>query len=88
MAYQPTTIGDTTTNGGGLYFDGSLASDNAKPMSWPDPKPEFRKSTNEIENKVWFELDVSQADIIVIVQDGKRVEINKKDFLQCIGLEW
>lgn len=57
-------------------------------LSWPDPKPEFRKSTNEIENKVWFELDVSQADTIVIIQDGKRVEMDKKAFLQCIGLEW
>lgn len=57
-------------------------------LSWPDPKPEFRKSTNEIEGKEWFELDVSQADTIVIIQEGKRVEMDKKDFLQRIGLEW
>ena len=57
-------------------------------LSWPDPKPEFRKSTNEIEGKEWFELDVSQADTIVIIHEGKRVEMDKKDFLQRIGLEW
>lgn len=51
-------------------------------------QPEFRKSTNEIENKVWFELDVSDADTIVIINGGKKVEIDKKDFLQKVGLEW
>ena len=49
---------------------------------------EFRKSVNEIEGKEWFELDVSKADTIVIIHEGKRVEIDKKDFLQRIGLEW
>ena len=45
-------------------------------------------STNEIESKVWYEMDVSEADTIVIIQDGKRVEMDKKAFLQCLGLEW
>lgn len=86
---ETTTGGGSPLNGGlGLYFDGSLMPSSSKPISWPDPKPEFRKSTNEIENKVWFELDVTNADTIVIIQDGKRVEMDKKDFLQRIGLEW
>jgi hypothetical protein len=50
--------------------------------------PEFREVDNEVEGKVWFELDVSRADTIVILQDGRRVEMDKKDFLQRIGLEW
>ena len=66
----------------------ALPTTTVPSLSWPDPKPEFRKSTNEIEDKVWFELDVSGADTIVIIQDGKRVEMDKKDFLQRIGLEW
>ena len=57
-------------------------------LSWPDPKLEFRKSTNEIEGKEWFEVDVTEADTIVIIHEGKRVEMDKKDFLQKIGLEW
>ena len=57
-------------------------------ITWPDLKAEFRKSTNEIEGKKWFELDVSLADTIVIIHEGKHVEMDKKDFLQKIGLEW
>jgi len=80
-------------NGGDIDWGltgGSVTSGNVNvsSVSWPDPKPEFRKSTNEIEDKVWYEMDVSQADTIVILQDGKRVEMDKKDFLQRIGLEW
>lgn len=76
--------GQFTAGGLGQFFPGQPSAS----LSWPDLKPEFRKSTNEIENKVWFELDVSQADTIVIIRDGKRVEMDKKAFLQCIGLEW
>ena len=76
--------GSLTTGGVGQFFPGQPPA----VMAWPDLKTEFRKSTNEIEGKEWFELDVSQADTIVIVQDGKRVEMDKKAFLQCIGLEW
>ena len=49
---------------------------------------EFRMVINNIEGKTWFELDVTNADTIVIIHDGKRVEIDKKDFLQKVGLEW
>ena len=55
---------------------------------FPPVPSEFRTIDNGIEGKVWFELDVSRADTIVIIQDGKRVEIDKKEFLQRIGLEW
>ena len=58
------------------------------PIIWPEPKVEFRKSTNEIEGKLWFEMDVSEADTIVIIHEGKKVEMDKKDFLQRMGLEW
>ncbi|KKL49909.1 hypothetical protein LCGC14_2310770 [marine sediment metagenome] len=58
------------------------------PITWPEPKVAFRKSTNEIEGKLWFEMDVSEADTIVIIHEGKKVEMDKKDFLQRIGLEW
>lgn len=57
-------------------------------VSWPDPNPEFRKSTNDIENKVWFALDVTAADTIVIIHEGKRIVLDRKDFLQKVGLEW
>jgi hypothetical protein len=82
---------NSTTGGlGGLIGIGQGQSFSGQPntISWPDLKAEFRKSTNEIEGKEWFELDVSLADTIVIIQDGKRVEMDKKDFLQRIGLEW
>ena len=55
---------------------------------WLDPKMEFRKSTNEIEGKEWYEMDISKADTIVIICEGKHVELDKRDFLQRIGLEW
>ena len=67
---------------------GQLIPDASNSFTWPDLKAEFRKSTNEIEGKEWFELDVSGADTIVIIHEGKRVEMDKKDFLQAIGLEW
>ncbi|KKN54390.1 hypothetical protein LCGC14_0592880 [marine sediment metagenome] len=81
-------------NGSNVAGSGSLPAGDlgqffpAQPSTWPDPKTEFRKSTNEIEGKEWFEMDVSQADTIVIIHEGKRVEMDKKDFLQRIGLEW
>ena len=71
---------------GGL-LPGQLIPNAPNSFTWPDLS-EFRKSTNDIEGKVWFELDVSGADTIVIIQEGKRVEMDKKAFLQCIGLEW
>jgi hypothetical protein len=68
------------TNGGTSTIPSSV--------TWSSSTSEFRKSVNEIEGRTWYELDVSQADIIVILHDGKRVEMDKKDFLQRIGLEW
>jgi len=84
----------TSDNTGGSGFNGSIGQLSPGMLTptlghaWTDPKLEFRKSTNEIENKVWYEMDVSEANTIVIIQDGKRVEMDKKDFLQRIGLEW
>jgi len=52
------------------------------------PATSFRESINLIEGKTWFELDVSNADTIVIVHEDKSVVIDKKDFLQKVGLEW
>lgn len=63
-------------------------SNAANTITWPDLKAEFRKSTNEIEGKEWFELDVTKADTIVIICEGKNVVMDKKDFLQKVGLEW
>ena len=63
-------------------------SQSTATVTWPDPKAEFRKSTNEIEDKEWYEMDVTKADTIVILCEGKRVEMDKKGFLQAIGLEW
>jgi len=77
-------LGQLNTGGLGQLYPAQPSAT----VTWPDPKLEFRKSTNEIEGKTWFELDVSSADRIVIIQDGKRVEMDKKDFLQRIGLEW
>ena len=61
---------------------------NSSAVIWTDVKEEFRKCTNEIEGKKWFELDVTDADTIVIICDGKSVKMDKKDFLQKVGLEW
>ena len=80
-----------TADRNGTWFpapDSIIPAVSNSPINWPAPKPGFRRVINEIENKVWFELDVSDADTIVIIQDGKRVELNKKDFLQKVGLEW
>ena len=86
------TTSDNTGTGGFNGGLGRLSTDQLIPITttntWPDPKVEFRKSTNEIEGKEWFELDVSTADTIVIVHEGKRVEMDKKAFLQAIGLAW
>ncbi len=81
-------LGSLTAGGLGQFFPGQLVPTTISNPQWPDPKAEFRKSSNEIEGKEWFELDVSQADTIVIIHEGKRVEMDKKDFLQRIGLEW
>ena len=83
---------DTTTDGGlgtawGTYLSSGVSIPSSITM-YPTDKAVFRKSTNMIEGKEWFELDVSQADTIVIIHEGKKVEMDKKDFLQCIGLEW
>ena len=86
-----TTTDDPTAapNTGGFWGPGQIIpSDPPVKFTWPPPQPEFRKSTNEIEDKTWFELDVSDADRIVIIHEGKRVEMDKKDFLQRMGLEW
>ena len=60
---------------------------NGTPIVFSEPS-KLRVVDNGIEGKVWFELDVSGADRIVIIHEGKRVEMDKKDFLQRIGLEW
>ena len=73
-----------TSDGLGQLFP----SQSNAAVTWPDPKAEFRKSTNEIEDKVWYEMDVSEADTIVILCEGTRVEMDKKAFLQAIGLAW
>ena len=73
-------------NGSNTKGLGSITTSAA--IAWPHVKPEFRIVINEIEGKVYFALDVSQADTIGIIHNGKHVEIDKKAFLQCIGLEW
>ena len=77
-------LGSLLTGGQGQFFPGQPSAT----IAWPDLKAEVRKSTNEIEGKEWFELDVTTADTIVIIHDGKKVVMDKKDFLQRIGLEW
>jgi hypothetical protein len=76
------------TNGGTFTIPGHPITTIPSGVAWTTTAPEFRKSVNDIEGKTWYEMDVSQADIIVILQDGKRVEMDKKDFLQKVGLEW
>ena len=86
MATKDTTTGEEL----GLVWGNYPPSGTSTPFSitYSTDKAEFRKSTNEIEGKEWFELDVSLADTIVIIHEGKRVVMDKKDFLQRIGLEW
>ena len=90
MAVKETTIGGGTifTGGFGQMFPSTVIPSSPNTITWQDLKAEFRKSSNEIESKVWFELDVTTADTIVIIHEGKRVEMDKKAFLQAIGLEW
>lgn len=75
-------------NGGLLTSDGSLFNSPTGTIIFSHPENKFRESINAIEGKTWFELDVTTADTIVIIQDGKKVVMNKKDFLQKVGLEW
>ncbi|KKL22634.1 hypothetical protein LCGC14_2433470 [marine sediment metagenome] len=75
--------GDILSIDGGNYPNGIIISNNIIGLS-----QKFREVDNGIEGKVWFELDVSHADTIVIIHEGKRVEMDKKAFLQAIGLEW
>ena len=87
MATKDTTIDGSGISWGAHISPGMLIPSNIK-MYPTDEKEGFRKSFNEIEGKEWFELDVSKADTIVIIHDGKSVEMDKKDFLQKVGLEW
>ena len=77
-------LGQLTTGGQGQFFP--LTPNTA--FTFPPSPPEFRVVDNGIEGKVWFELDVSRANTIVIIQGDEKVEMDKKDFLQRIGLEW
>ena len=79
-----TLAGSSLFSGNG----GLLPTNTGGAILFPSPLTKFRESVNEIEGKTWFELDVSDADTIVIIQDGKKVKMDKKDFLQKIGLEW